>query len=347
MTLDELFEKYDSDISAKAHNPEWLANVIKNGLFRNISATEWNAIVDDIRKIASDNKSTYEFLEALIGILEPMSGTLNTLETNVDSLNTGLADKVNTLDTNPNYDLVYVKKKNGEDSSNVISDGYVANAIPRRTISGTLTSVDPTNGNDVVNLGYLRDNVHFKANSYTRSEVNRKVSDEISDYDKGVQTTYATKVALSSVEGIAKGANQAISFYSYEHLCNTLKEEKKEEEEELPAFCKGQNLYIANVGVPDLWVYQVYQSKEPYDYEGDDKFIADMLAENPIKGVLRIGFYDVAMLETQEVDLTNYVENDDFQQAIADLQGAIGSISSALDGILALQNEKINGGSTI
>jgi hypothetical protein len=62
----------------------------------------------------------------------------------------------------------------------------------------------------------------------------------------------------------------------------------------------GQNLYIATLNVPDLWIKTVETTNVSYTYVSDTQFINDILA-----GV-QIGYYTLSVLETQKVDLSGY-----------------------------------------
>ncbi len=104
---------------------------------------------------------------------------------------------------------------------------------------------------------------------------------------------------------IAKGANQAVSFYNYNHLTVTLNDHPS------AVYCVGQNLYLAALNIPDLWVYQVYDSYIKYDYVDDATFLKDMQDSS---GILRIGCYEVSMLETQKVDLTDYATKEELEE---------------------------------
>lgn len=96
--------------------------------------------------------------------------------------------------------------------------------------------------------------------------------------------------------GIAKGRNQAVAFVDYATMIETLNELEKEE------YKAGQNVYIGVVGVPDLWVYGVEDIRHTFTYVSDEDFV-EMLKTNT---TVQVGFFKLAMLEGQKVDLTTY-----------------------------------------
>lgn len=95
---------------------------------------------------------------------------------------------------------------------------------------------------------------------------------------------------------IAKGRNQAVAFVDYETMIETLNDMEKDE------YRAGQNIYIGVVGVPDLWVYSVEDIVHTFEFVSDEG-IVEMLTNNT---TIQVGYYKLAMLEGQKVDLTTY-----------------------------------------
>lgn len=102
----------------------------------------------------------------------------------------------------------------------------------------------------------------------------------------------------ATARSIAKGRNQAVAYSDYATMIEALNEMEKEE------FKTGQNIYIGTVGVPDLWVYAVESIRHTFTYVSDESF-AEMLKENT---TVQVGFFKLAMLEGQKVDLTTVNE---------------------------------------
>lgn len=100
----------------------------------------------------------------------------------------------------------------------------------------------------------------------------------------------------TTARNIAKGRNQAVVYSNYADMIEALNTMDKEQ------FIAGQNIYIGTVGVPDLWVYSVEPIQHDFEYVSDEKVVE--LLENNI--TIQCGFYKVAMLEGQKVDLTTY-----------------------------------------
>lgn len=121
--------------------------------------------------------------------------------------------------------------------------------------------------------------------------------------DNSLNTTNKTITgAINEVNSIAKLANQAKSFSTYQAFINYLNTAEKTE------FIPGQSFMIQTKLVPDLWVYSVENTSVQYTYTTDEDFIT---YTNQATGG-QVGYYKLAQLETQKVDLTNYVTFDDY-----------------------------------
>lgn len=108
--------------------------------------------------------------------------------------------------------------------------------------------------------------------------------------------------AINEVNSIAKLANQAKSYSTYQAFINYLNTAEKTE------FIPGQSFMIQTKLVPDLWVYSVENTSVQYTYTTDEDFIT---YTNQATGG-QVGYYKLAQLETQKVDLTDYVTFNDY-----------------------------------
>ena len=121
--------------------------------------------------------------------------------------------------------------------------------------------------------------------------------------DNSLDTTSKTIVgAINEVDAIAKGANQALSYSSYSTMVTAFNSASA------TSYNVGQNIYIQTVDVPDLWVSSVESTSSTYTYTTDAAFISDLNTN----GYVQVGYYRLSALETQKVDLTNYVTNTDY-----------------------------------
>ena len=121
--------------------------------------------------------------------------------------------------------------------------------------------------------------------------------------DNSLATTNKTvPTAINEVNSIAKGANQALSYGNYSTMItafNALDDD---------VYNVGQNIYILTLEVPDLWISSIESTSSTYTYTTDEAFMTAL----ETNGYVQVGYYRLSALETQKVDLTNYVENTDY-----------------------------------
>lgn len=108
--------------------------------------------------------------------------------------------------------------------------------------------------------------------------------------------------AINEVNSIAKGANQALSYSNYQSMISVFNSLANN------VYNVGQNVMIVTLEVPDLWISGIESTSSTYTYTSDSDF-TNALA---INGYVQVGYYRLSALETQKVDLTNYVTNTDY-----------------------------------
>lgn len=131
-----------------------------------------------------------------------------------------------------------------------------------------------------------------------------KARSKPSDYiytETELRTLDHLETKVNEVEGIAKGAVGGKSFMTYQEMVEALNTATAKD------YAQAQHLLIQTLGVPDIWIYEVSANYVPYQYT-DDEAIAVTVSE----GTLQIGYYVLSALETQKVNLTDYVKNTDY-----------------------------------
>lgn len=111
--------------------------------------------------------------------------------------------------------------------------------------------------------------------------------------------------AINEVNSIAKGANQALSYSNYQAMVTAFNSLANN------VHNVGQNVMIITLNVPDLWISSIESTSQSYTYTSDSDF-TNALATN---GYVQVGYYKLSALETQKVDLTNYVTNTDYVES--------------------------------
>lgn len=141
---------------------------------------------------------------------------------------------------------------------------------------------------------------------YTKSEADVLLNSKQNTEDNSLDTTRKTIVgAINEVDSIAKGANQALSYGNYSTMVtafNSLDDD---------IYKVGQNIYIVTTEVPDLWISGIESASQTYTYTTDEAFTTELNTN----GYVQVGYYKLSALETQKVDLTNYVTNTDYATA--------------------------------
>lgn len=178
------------------------------------------------------------------------------------------------------------------------------------TIETDATKVEPsqTNGNIIING---TETPVYRLPQLTPSDVGADpagtaasvVATHNSDqsahtYIQGLVSTAQQKA--DDAYALAEGRENATSYTNYQAMVAALNAESS-------AILKvGDNIYVETVGVPDLWVSDVLDSKVSYTYTSDQA-IVDAL-NNPSIGYINIGWYRLSELETAKVDLSGYAK---------------------------------------
>lgn len=107
--------------------------------------------------------------------------------------------------------------------------------------------------------------------------------------------------SIKELEMIQKQAALAIGYDSYQQMIADLNNSEKDD------LLVGQSIFIKTDEVADVWIFSKNTQFRTYTYISDDRVQEDLLSENG----LVVGYYTLAPLETEKVDLTNYVKFDD------------------------------------
>jgi hypothetical protein len=164
-------------------------------------------------------------------------------------------------------------------------------------------SVPTTTSQLTNNSGFITKSVSDLTNYTNNNSLSALMSAKQNITDNTLNTTNKTVAgAINEVNSIAKGANQAIGFGTYADMIDHLSAQGK------GSYRLGQSIYITTLGVPDLWISEILDTAVTYTYTSDADFIATL----GLNGKVQVGHYCVSALETQKVDLTNYVKNTDY-----------------------------------
>lgn len=123
---------------------------------------------------------------------------------------------------------------------------------------------------------------------------------EVSNLYDGLDSDDATKY-LSAKQGkvlkqLADGKKKAFNYANISTMVSALLE--------LPSTSlkAGDDIYIVDTDVPDFWIKDVKSSSASYSYSN----LSDFLETLNTNGYIQIGYYEIAKLETEKVDLSLY-----------------------------------------
>lgn len=114
------------------------------------------------------------------------------------------------------------------------------------------------------------------------------------------EAALSEKADIEYVDEKFNGANKAVSFANYSAMISSLNALGS------TTYSVGQNIMIVTLSVPDLWISDVAEDSVHYTYSGDSSFVTELYSN----GGVRIGHYTVSALETQKVDMTDYLRKD-------------------------------------
>ena len=138
------------------------------------------------------------------------------------------------------------------------------------------------------------------------NETSLQISEFEEELDAASAQISELEEELKETTSVAKGANQAISFSSYSSLAEHFNSLTSND-----IYNTGQNVMIVTVEVPDLWISEKTEEFKEYTYTTDEDFV-NSLNENKI---LQIGYYKFSQLETQKVNLEEYVKYDEEKES--------------------------------
>nr|DAJ75853.1 MAG TPA: hypothetical protein [Caudoviricetes sp.] len=132
----------------------------------------------------------------------------------------------------------------------------------------------------------------------TSIQQHQDISGKQDKTDNNLTTINKTIVgAINEVDSIAKGANQALSYGNYSTMITAFNSLAND------VYNIGQNVMIITLEVPDLWISGIESTSSSYSYVDDETFVNELKTN----GYVQVGYYKLSALETQKVNLDDYV----------------------------------------
>ena len=156
----------------------------------------------------------------------------------------------------------------------------------KATLVGAINEVD----NHADNATTLANNAVATANNAvaTANEAKTTAQTAETNANSAVDTANAANATADEAKAIAQGSQRAIGFATLQAAITALNGYSNTQ------LKVGDNVYIVETGVPDLWVAAVEQNSVAYNYTTNDAFNDD-LVENTL---VQVGYYKFAYLES-------------------------------------------------
>lgn len=156
----------------------------------------------------------------------------------------------------------------------------------KATLVGAINEVD----NHADNATVLANNAVATANGAvaTANEAKTTAQTAETNANNAVDTANAANATADEAKAIAQGSQRAIGFATLQAAITALNGYSNTQ------LKVGDNVYIVETGVPDLWVAAVEQNSVAYNYTTNDAFNDD-LVENTL---VQVGYYKFAYLES-------------------------------------------------
>lgn len=223
-------------------------------------------------------------------------------------------------------------------TTNVTTTVYVKKYVVSETtttLSSGIISYDDTKANlGTDNLQGAIEKLDDKIDGIEQTAINTSYNNTTSGLSAtNVQGAIDENASIGNQAlAIAKGRNQSLAYNNYSEMITALNGMTKDE------LKRGQNIYIGTVGVPDLWVYGVEDNSVNYSYVDDETIVGSLGTDTTIQ----VGYYKLAQLETQKVDLTNIEsEIDTLQSSDTDINALITALTNR---VTELENQASSGG---
>jgi len=194
------------------------------------------------------------------------------------------------------FDYIPVKEEQVKDGNKIVT-AYLP------IFDQLLNEVDKVLEETTTKSTYAQEQGNYaKEQGNYAKEQGKKIENVVVDLEKIRNVAEQANSKSDTAISISKGANQALSYDDYQAMITNFNAFESER------FNLGQQVMIRTLNVPDLWVYNYASEKIDYNYVDDTTFVNTLREQ----GYVQVGWYLLAELETQKVDLTEYIKNDDW-----------------------------------
>ena len=236
---------------------------------------------DAIQKIGEMNTLKTNAKDTLVKAINEVFDEIATTNATIGDLSTLTTDEKTTI-----VGAINEVDAHADANKTEIGNLSALTTDEKATLVGAINEVD----NHADNATTLANNAVATANGAvaTANEAKTTAQTAENNANSAVDTANAANATADEAKAIAQGSQRAIGFATLQAAITALNGYSNTQ------LKVGDNVYIVETGVPDLWVAAVEQNSVAYNYTTNDAFNDD-LVENTL---VQVGYYKFAYLES-------------------------------------------------
>lgn len=236
---------------------------------------------DAIQKIGEMNTLKTDAKDTLVNAINEVFDEIASTNATIGNLSTLTTDEKTTI-----VGAINEVDQHADANKAEIGNLNALTTDEKATLVGAINEVD----NHADNATTLANNAVATANGAvaTANEAKTTAQTAETNANNAVDTANAANATADEAKAIAQGSQRAIGFATLQAAITALNGYSNTQ------LKVGDNVYIVETGVPDLWVAAVEQNSVAYNYTTNDAFNDD-LVENTL---VQVGYYKFAYLES-------------------------------------------------
>lgn len=236
---------------------------------------------DAIQKIGEMNTLKTDAKDDLVKAINEVDAHADANKSEIGELSTLTTDEKTTI-----VGAINEVDQHADANKTEIGNLSALTTDEKTTLVGAINEVD----NHADNATVLANNAVATANGAvaTANEAKTTAQTAENNANSAVDTANAANATADEAKAIAQGSQRAIGFATLQAAITALNGYSNTQ------LKVGDNVYIVETGVPDLWVAAVEQNSVAYNYTTNDAFNDD-LVENTL---VQVGYYKFAYLES-------------------------------------------------
>lgn len=236
---------------------------------------------DAIQKIGEMNTLKTDAKDTLVKAINEVFDEIASSNATIGDLSTLTTDEKTTI-----VGAINEVDQHADANKAEIGDLSALTTDEKATLVGAINEVD----NHADNATTLANNAVATANNAVATANGAKTTAQTAETNanSALDTANTANTTANEAKAIAQGSQRAIGFATLKAAITALNGYSNTQ------LKVGDNVYIVETGVPDLWVAAVEQNSVAYNYTTNDAFNDD-LVENTL---VQVGYYKFAYLES-------------------------------------------------